>query len=101
MGKRVFGRVHYNAIAKDIREEFTDHRWRWEHAEDKDIKKRELAAISALTQLALRLARRFKKDNDLFDPLVFLDACSSDPERYPLSELWEGPEGQFYLSEHS
>jgi hypothetical protein len=38
--------------------------------------------------MALVLAKRFEKDNPLFDPIAFLDACSPDVERYPLSELW-------------
>jgi hypothetical protein len=77
---------HYNAIAKDIRQELARHIPR-STTEVPDA--RDLRATSALTDLALRFARRFKMDNPSFDPLKFLDQCSPDTELYPLSELWE------------
>lgn len=40
--------------------------------------------------IALDLAYALKEDNKAFDPIKFLDACSPDPEVYPLSELWDG-----------
>jgi hypothetical protein len=46
-------------------------------------------AVAALVNLALSFAKRFKEDNPKFDPLKFLDACSPDPDIYPISELWE------------
>lgn len=79
-----FSAQHYNAIAKDIREELSRH---VTQASPPDA--RDLRAVSALVDLALRLARRFVEDNPQFDPIKFLDACSPDVELYPLSELWE------------
>ena len=29
------------------------------------------------------------KDNDEFDPVLFLTNCSPDPYTYPMGELWE------------
>lgn len=93
--------IHYNAIAKDIREEFqgylnamtansiittqADYDKACDTARD---------SIGALTRLALRFAKRFYDDcaeadeGLVFDPLMFLDQCSPDPDSYPLSELW-------------
>jgi hypothetical protein len=85
-----FSAQHYNAIAKDIREQFQFYGL---GANVTQLPKHEreilMARSATLCDLALRLARRFKKDNPSFDPLLFLDACSPDSDIYPLSELWE------------
>lgn len=44
---------------------------------------------NVITDLALSFAQTFAEDNVNFDPLKFLDQCSPDPDRLPLSELWE------------
>jgi hypothetical protein len=82
-----FSAQHYNAIAKDIREEFSEHMaipTGGEHTRSVDMSYR-----AALCNLAIRFAKRFQKDNERFDPLKFLDACSPNTDLYPLSELWE------------
>lgn len=76
-----FGRQHYNAIAKDIRTEFGD----WLKEPDRHDC---IMASRVLTDLAMRLATRFMNDNELFDPVKFLTACSPDENLYPLGELW-------------
>lgn len=48
-----------------------------------------LAWRAATVDLALEFAKYFEGDNDRFDALKFLDACSPDVDMYPLSELWE------------
>ena len=88
-----FGPQHHNAIAKDIRGEMEIHvnlRTHHQRIGDGQRMGRETYSIDALVKLALRLAFRFKADNDSFDPLKFLDQCSPDPDTMPLSELWEG-----------
>jgi hypothetical protein len=83
---KVWSTKHYNAISKEIREQFpvegTLH--------DQQVHR------GVLVSLALSLCKRFKQDSDEatagfdFDPIKFLDACSPNPDLYPLSELWEG-----------
>lgn len=90
-----FSAQHYNAIAKDICEEFEKYvKADFNHIfeNEQDYKKAvdfKLATTGALVRLALRFAHRFKEDNDRFDPLKFLEACSPNNDLYPLSELWE------------
>ena len=86
-----FSKQHYNAIAKDIREEFASCLSEYSNPTpyNKLSKLRRLYCTDALVKLALRFARRFQEDNEYFDPLKFLDACSPDTDLYPLSELWE------------
>lgn len=84
----MFTRQHLNAIAKDIRTELEPLVPAYQGGANS-------AKIDALVKLALRFAKRFvdernfKLDSPNFDPLQFLDACSPDAEKYPLSELWE------------
>lgn len=82
-----FQQQHYNAIAKDIREQMIKHGV--PHIVKSDY---HVGARNALIEIALRLAMRFREDNDRFKELMFLDACSPDPEQYPLSELWDDRE---------
>lgn len=88
-----FSTQHYNAIAADVRAELTDatafYSPTFEHLTSSVAKDRRYYAIDSLVKLALRFAKRFKDDNENFDPLLFLDACSSDADLYPLSELWD------------
>src|SRR6266576_7371769 len=88
-----FTAQHYNAIAKDIRAEFERYanqeavsNTRHEYRSLLDFK---LASTGALVLLALRFAERFKEDNEHFDPIKFLNACSPDVDVYPLGELWD------------
>jgi hypothetical protein len=90
-----FGPQHYNAIAKDIREELTTALDFYKFGYSDYVGKkntthgRNYYGVEALVKLALRFARRFEADNERFDPLKFLDQCSPNDELYPLSELWE------------
>jgi hypothetical protein len=77
-----FSAQHYNAIAKDFRTAF-------DSSKACDTRKEEIIYRAALANLALRLAIRFKEDNERFNPHRFLDACSPDVDVYPISELWE------------
>lgn len=69
----------HNFIAKRIREQ------NWHERDNSHIAH---AMRHSLTYLALDLAKHYWEDNDRFDPLKFLDACSPDPDQLPLSELW-------------
>lgn len=98
----MFNVQHYNFIAKRFREQLAslfeaEEHFRAEYGDEGDY-----AGIPATRQLdktrlqsrtlvsfAIELAKHFKKDNENFDPVRFLDACSPDSERYPLSELWD------------
>lgn len=88
----VFHRAHYNILAAQIRHGLEKH-----HAPYLLTKIRDpqihLGARNALIELALSLAKRLQEDSSEFDPVRFLDACSPDPEQYPLSELWEEDNG--------
>jgi len=44
---------------------------------------------NALIAMALSVALRLKMDNSRFDAPKWLDACSPNPEVYPISELWD------------
>lgn len=71
----------YNFVAKRIREGFPTN---LENTDDL------VEMISGtLCVLALECAKGFLRDNPRFDAAKFLDACSPDPERYPISALWE------------
>lgn len=99
MPSKVWGPQHYNAVAKEIREELTKALDFYKHGyEPSVILKKDQAsyyATEVLVKLALRFADRFDKDfaqadeGLAFDPLKFLDQCSPDEDMYPLSELWE------------
>jgi hypothetical protein len=82
----LFHKAHYNIIAAQFSGAFdvylTEPR--------KSIR---LAKIRAIVDLALSMAKRFREDNEEFDPHKFLDACSGDADLYPLSELWESYSG--------
>ena len=66
----------WNLTAKILREK---------HLEFRGSKtKRERHAVE---DVALAFAERFEQDEG-FDPLHFLDMCSSNTDLYPLSELW-------------
>lgn len=77
-----FAAQHYNIIAAQFSTAFEIYL-----TEPK--KSIRLAKISAIVDLALAMAKRFKEDSPRFNPHKFLDACSGDVDLYPLSELWE------------
>jgi len=78
--RNLFHTAHYNIIAAQIRKRYEAATHIGEGGNE---------AERTLEELALSLSKRFKEDNERFDPLMFLDACSPDPDIYPLSELWE------------
>ncbi len=70
----------YNFVAKRIREQFPIT----------PINNKSIQVIrGTLCELAIECAKGFEKDNPNFDVTKFLDACSPDTDRYPISELWE------------
>ena len=78
-----FSAKDYNFISKRIRENYPlTQEYGYNRGEY-------LAVGDILAKLALDLAKHYAKDNPNFKPLRFLDACSPDPDRLPLSELWE------------
>lgn len=88
----LFHRAHYNIIAAQLREHFpVDDKYQDGYGMGLTIHDnlRGTRQRAVITDLALSLAKRFKEDNELFDPLRFLDACSPNVDLYPLSELWE------------
>jgi hypothetical protein len=84
MASVLFHRAHHNIIAKQLREMYGELTGTDSPGENSMA----FLAQRTLEEIALRLAKRFQEDNPLFDPLRFLDACSPDPDLYPLSELW-------------
>lgn len=66
----------WNLVAKHIRDTFpTDGR--------------KTAQRALIAGLALGFARRFHENDVGFNPRAWLDQCSPDVNRYPLSQLWE------------
>lgn len=68
-----FSKMHYEFFATSIKSELY-------HTDYND----------GVVIYALNLASQFKRDNDRFDPIKFLHACSPDPDSRDLAELWEG-----------
>lgn len=87
----VWSAQHYNAIAKEIRELFPtyDPSEALYGQSANQHKEGNMARRGVLSALALSLAHRFKDDNDSFDVMKFLTACSPDNDRFPITELWE------------
>lgn len=87
--RNLFHKAHYNILAKQIRNKLDPlmdrHTDRIGSNERQKIRLRR----ATLVDFAIDLAKRLKEDNESFDPLAWLDACSPNPELYPLSELWE------------
>lgn len=81
-----FNAKDYNFVAKRIREVYP--------AEDLDANAANVLHYAVFIQrgvlgeLALNFAKKFKADNELFDPHKFLEQCS-ETQDYPLSILWE------------
>lgn len=73
-----FHKQHYNLVAKKLRTHFPTG----------DNEHLQIVMRGLICELALDFARSFEEDNPNFDPIKFLDACSPDPDRYPMSELW-------------
>jgi hypothetical protein len=100
--RKLFHRGHYEIIAARFRESleplFRAQETAIEELNDANIiepyrtsfEKLIRLPATAATGVAISLAKRFALDNEGFDPVMFLDRCSPDPEKYPLSELWEG-----------
>jgi len=81
INKQMFHTGHYNVIAKQFRQAFAV----WKDTDDPGT----LPAWSALVDLMLHMTVRFQADNELFDPVRFLTACSPDPNAYPFTDLWD------------
>lgn len=58
-----------------------------------DMLEEALLTRRTIEGIALAFAHRFMEDEG-FDPLAFLDKCSPDVDSYPLSELWDGNNGE-------
>ena len=83
-----WGPQHYNALAKEIREQFPIDPI-GSGIFEASRREENMTRRGTLANLALSLAKRFVKDNEDFDPLTWLDQCSPDTDLYPISELWE------------
>lgn len=82
-------RAQYNLVAKRLREQFPTTAIT--HNDNHDL----LILRGQICELAIAFAKSFLRDNpERFDPIRFLDACSPDLERYPISELWENRSGE-------
>jgi hypothetical protein len=77
-----FSTKDYNFTAKRFRENFPVE---YDESTKQDVMtKRHILAV-----LMLDFAEHYLKDNPMFLPLKYLDACSPDVDLFPLSELWE------------
>ena len=69
-----------NAVSKIMRENWPAH-----HENNAQVR----AATHTFAAIALDFATWFKKHDDSFDHLAWLDSLTPYPDLYPLSELWE------------
>jgi len=76
----------WNLVSKQIRQVFSDSESLI--GDGTMLRHEKMAERAVLSSLALAFAHRFMED-EKFDPLVFLDNCSSNTELYPLSEMWD------------
>lgn len=79
-----FHRLHYNFIAKRLRNNYPVH-----HLSTSSDVIDMMGARRVVEDIALEFAKRFKEDDPNFDAPGFLDQCSPNPDLYPFSELWE------------
>jgi len=89
VNKKKFHRGHYEIIAARFRQGLepymNTHQFDGDTIVTEDFLR---GGKTALIDLALSLGLRFQADSEDFDPYIWLDRCSPDPERWPLSELW-------------
>lgn len=85
--RKMFHKGHYEVIAARFREQLS--RYSYEGISDDAERVRWLLARDALVDLALALAKRFQLDNSDFEPVLFLERCSPDPDMYNIAELWD------------
>ena len=74
-----FSKTHYIIVAEVLKQRIGE----------------DAAVNSAVCDIAVDFARFFCMDNERFAPRKFLDACSPDPDHYPISELWDDYEGRY------
>jgi len=72
----------WNLVAKTLREHYA-LLMQLDARGNKEI----TARRRTVEDIAMLFAQRFTQDQG-FDPLVWLDRCSPDPNYYPFSELW-------------
>lgn len=82
-----FTEYHANVIAKEIRELFPTYDPQNEAMVG--AKSINMAQRGILSALALSLAHRFKEEHPNVDYMRFLEHCSPDNDRFPITELWE------------
>lgn len=85
--RNLFHAAHYNIIAKQLRTLYEETLGPTE--DDPGEQLLTMIAQRTIEEVALRLAKRFQQDNELFDPIKFLDACSPNTDLVHMSELWE------------
>jgi hypothetical protein len=80
-----FHRLHYNFVAKRIRNHYPIN-----DGVSGTERAIQLGARAVVLDIAIEFAQRFAADDPDFNPYEFLDNCSPDPEMYPFSEYyWE------------
>ena len=103
INRKLFHKGHHEVIAKQFREALTpifEARKFYDQDEVlnsvnlKYMKEKVMLQSGVMVDLAISMAKRFTLDNEDFDPCVWLDRCSPDPELYALSELWPGVDKQ-------
>lgn len=85
--RKMFHKGHYEVIAGRFRKALEPYMSVDEY-ETEVVKVSLMTARAALVELAVSFAIRLQADNSDFDPVLFLNRCSFNAERYPLGELW-------------
>jgi hypothetical protein len=96
VNRQLFHRGHWEIVAGRFREALEPYMGAGDPISLKNTGRHEvgqmaraMAARVAIIKLATSFAVRFQIDSENFDPLIFLDRCSPNPEVYPISQLWD------------
>ena len=86
INRKAFNAAHYNIVAGRLRNALEPYM----QPNTQEIANGSLLhARVALVDLCLSFAYRFQADNEDFDPIRFLKACSPNVDEFPLDELWD------------
>lgn len=89
--RKLFHRAHYNILAKQFRENIQPYvsEEALQNPDFSDVRTDMMAAGVSLVNLAVSVAIRLQADNEDFDPVLFLNKCSPDEDKFPFGKLWE------------
>jgi len=92
INRKMFHTGHYNVIAGRLKNAMEPYMGLDQF--DSEQQKRMgmtglLTAKTALVDLCVSFALRLQADNEDFDPVLFLNSCSPNLEKFPLGAIWD------------